>query len=288
MKQRTYHLRAMTAVHVGTGQGEGAIDLPVMRSRSTRLPLIPGSAIKGVMRTDFSLADGVMPSTVFGPEKADDDSLHAGALAVGDAHLLALPIRAVVGLVAYATCPFVLRRYQRDVGATWSVPELPNEHAAVTSSTVLKHSDGKVYLEDLDFSTANAWAAEVSDIARDIAARIYPDDADAAWRNEFVEHFLILPDSAFGFMAEHATEVRARVKINRDKRTVQEGMLWYEENLPMDSVLWGVMGISKARDSSGHSADNVSAGIPPGSTLLQIGGKHTVGRGLCYLIMGEG
>jgi len=41
MLQKTFHLHALSALHVGTGQSVGVVDLPIARSRATHLPLVP-------------------------------------------------------------------------------------------------------------------------------------------------------------------------------------------------------------------------------------------------------
>lgn len=97
---------------------------------------------------------------------------------------------------------------------------------------------------------------------------------------------MILPDSIFSFLADTATEIRTRIRIERETRTVQTGALWTEENLPADSVLWGVMGVSDSRDTSNQkSAKELADLLPSEEIRLQIGGKYTVGRGLCRLLI---
>lgn len=118
METRLYHLYTLTALHVGIGQGSGVIDLPIAREKSTGLPVVPGSAVKGVLREELR-PDALPLETwlaLFGPETTAGQDLHAGALAVGDARLLCLPVRSLRGTFAYATCPLVLRRYARDLG----------------------------------------------------------------------------------------------------------------------------------------------------------------------------
>ena len=44
----------------------------------------------------------------------------------------------------------------------------------------------------------------------------------------------------WGFLAETATEVRARIVLNQNTGTVRKGGLWNEENLPAEAVLWGI------------------------------------------------
>lgn len=280
MKSRLYHLHVLSALHCGSGQSAGVIDLPIARSRATHLPLVPGSSLRGVLRDDFSGMGEGLEKTMFGPRGISGaDDAHAGALAVGDAHLLLLPIRALAGIVAYATCPFILKRYAQDAGKIAEIP-VPEETQAIHARDNKNQVSGKIVLEDLDltpqYSTgADAWAQSIAQI-------VFPDDTDA--QTDLHQRFLILPDSVFSFLAETATEVRARIAIDPDKGTVKQGALWYEENLPAESVLWGIYALSDSRVKGERSnADELAAKLPA-EALLQLGGKAGVGRGLTRFI----
>lgn len=87
-----------------------------------RIPIVPGSSVKGVLR------DARRPRTAgandaeekwlatFGPDgKKVDAAEHAGALVVGDARLLALPVRSFKGTFVWATSPLLLRLALRDL-----------------------------------------------------------------------------------------------------------------------------------------------------------------------------
>lgn len=290
MEQKIFHVHALSVLHVGTGQGVGVVDLPIARSRATNLPLIPGSAIKGVLRDELPLPGERERVTLFGPAStAAFEDTHAGALAVGDAQLLLLPVRSFNGVVAFATCPFILTRYARDLaGRAPEVPALSDVGVAVAGGSGLVRAH-RVLLEDLDLNEAPAAGDQASAWAAHIARALYPEGVAEAesWRQAFVRHFAILPDGVFSFLADTATEVRARVRINDETRTVARGALWYEENLPAESVLWGVMGVSQSRNRNhAASAEELAALLPGGEQLVQIGGKHTVGRGLCRLLIG--
>ncbi|MBP9539800.1 MAG: type III-B CRISPR module RAMP protein Cmr4 [Vitreoscilla sp.] len=291
MQTKIFHLHALSALHVGTGQGVGVVDLPIARAKATNLPLVPGSALKGVLRDEAAQQwklDGQQIKSLFGPDNTVEDS-HAGALALGDAHLLLLPIRSFAGTVAYATCPFILRRYARDHNAEIPVVGLvKSETAAVTNNSMLyvDKAETKLALEDLDLS-ANT-VESVDQWADYIAAQLYPDGVSQAedWRKQMTQRFVILPDDIFSFLADTATEVRMRIRLDRQTRMVQNGALWSEENLPAEAVLWGVMGIGAARDKSGASEEEMAKLVRNQELALQIGGKHTVGRGLCRLLIG--
>ena len=284
MENRLYHLHTLSALHVGTGQGVGAVDLPIARSRASNLPIVPGSAIKGVLRDEFGnehcehhlSKENV--KILFGAE--NNDPAHAGAVAFGDAQLLLLPVRSFAGTVAYATCPFILKRYQRDANLSFAIPEL-DKQAQVISDSLLLLGD-KIALEDLDMDAQEN--AVVSEWAQAIAQAIYPDDE--AWQAELTQRFVVLPDDVFSFLADTATEIRMRIKIDQKTRIVQNGALWSEENLPFETVLWGVFGVGASRDKNNpKSAQELNTLLPEKALNIQIGGKHTVGRGLCRLLM---
>ena len=283
MQPRLFHLHALSALHCGTGQSAGVVDLPIARARATQLPIVPGSSLRGVLRQHVTDSDRDAARTLFGPEKitGDQDSF-AGALAIGDAHLLVLPVRCLAGIVSYVTAPFILRRYARDLARAGSPrpPELSGEFGAgeawVPSESV-NRVEGKLVLEDLDL------AAHESDSAKDwavlIAQNLHPDDAES--QSDFIRRFAVLPDSIMSFLAETATEVRARIAVDADTGTVRTGALWYEENLPAEAALWGIFALSSSNNSKdSRSAAELARAVPSTGTLLQLGGNAGVGGGL--------
>lgn len=286
MKTCIFHLNNLTALHVGTGQGVGVVDLPIARSKATNLPIVPGSAIKGVLRDELkeklSLENKDI-NILFGKDK---DADHAGAVAFGDANLLILPIRSFAGTVAYATCPYILKQYQRDVANNLKTPDNLEDAAHTASSSILAVQNNKIALEDLDINSKSCQVAH--GWAEFIAKQLYPDSVANAesWREEFIKRFVVLPDNIFSFLADTATEIRTRIRIDRETRIVQEGALWTEENLPAESVLWGVLGVSQSRDKNNKkSAEELAQLLPKEEITIQIGGKHTVGRGFCRLLI---
>ncbi len=287
MKTSIYHLHALSPIHVGVGQAIGIVDLPIARERAAGLPMIPGSAIKGVLRDYF--AHDALQKTLFGPDRIEkSEDIHAGAMVFGDALLLALPVRSLVGMVSFVTSPFLLSRYRqaaRRAGVA-DLPEIPvvsqendvlvtSESANATRAGAQSHE--LVILEDLDLYArsapeATAWAKMLADTLK-----------DEDWKPHFSARFSIVSDAVLGYLADTATEIRSRIRIDDERHTVAKGALWYEENLPAESLLFGVLGFDAAFDDSGI-VDTRAAFRERlqenGQALLQIGGKATVGRGL--------
>ena len=288
MKTRLFHLHAISALHCGTGQSAGVVDLPIARARATKLPIVPGSSLRGVLRDTVTSRDGEDATALFGPRRisADADSF-AGALAVGDASLLTLPVRSLAGIVCHATSPFILKRYVRDLHrAETPAPaaELPAQGEALIPAASVNDLQGKVVLEDLDLTARKNESAE--QWAQCIAKVLYAGDEDS--QRDFTARFAILPDDVMDFLSETATEVRARIAMNPDTGTVQEGALWYEENLPAESALWGVLAFSESRKPDDkRSEDELAKTVPNGGQILQLGGNAGVGHGLVRFLTGE-
>lgn len=282
MQSNLYHLHALSALHCGTGQAVGVVDLPIARARATNLPIVPGTSVRGVLRDEF--AGKPLEHALFGPRGINgNDEAHAGAMAVGDAHLLLLPVRALAGIVAYATCPFILKRYAMDCGATTQVPQ-PRPDEAIHADGNCNIVDRLVVLEDLDLraqhdAAATAWAER-------IAAVIFSEDKKA--QDDLKQRFLILPDEVFAFLAETATEIRTRIAIDRKTGVVAKGALWSEENLPAESILWGLYAMSDSRAPGNNTKADALLSELPGPCLLQLGGKAGVGRGLTRLFFTRG
>ncbi len=290
MDSRIFHLQNLSALHVGTGQGVGVVDLPIARAKATNLPIVAGSAIKGVLRDELEqqkLIKNKDINTLFGPP-SDDENTHAGAIAFGDANLLLLPIRSFAGTVAYATCPYILRQYKRDIGIDLTIPSNEEIAGVVENSLLFVGNTDKIALEDLDINANHndnitAWAKAITE-------QLYPKTVKnhQEWREQVTQRFVVLPDNLFSFLADTATEIRTRIRIDRETRVVKQGALWTEENLPADSVLWGVIGVSMSRNKKDQrSASELAKLLPPKEINLQIGGKHTVGRGLCRLLIAD-
>ena len=157
-----------------------------------------------------------------------------------------LPVRALAGILCYATSPFILNRYARDLQAAGiASPEIPkprdDQHALVVPRSANLIGNETLVLEDLDLQgegngPTRQWAEA-------IAGLIHPADAEA--RQDFGSRFAILPDNILGFLAETATELRTRISIDEKTGTVKKGALWFEEHLPAEAVLWGVYALSR-------------------------------------------
>ena len=81
--------------------------------------------------------------------------------------------------------------------------------------------------------------------------------------------------------------MRTRIAVDPATGAVRKGMLWTEENLPAESLLWGVYAVSDSRLKSDTRKADELAGALSREALLQLGGKAGVGRGLTRFLGGS-
>ncbi len=300
MSARLLFVHVLSPLHAGTGQGVGVIDLPVAREMATGLPYLPGSSVKGTLR-DAAVESDPIWQAIFGPP-TEHASEYAGAAQFSDQRLLLLPVRSLGGTFAWVTSPYVLRRLARDARAAGldGLPTLPPEPAAssaeryaclVTEGSRLPVSVKgvrAVVLEDLDLEaredgSVGQWAAWLGE-------RLFPvaDPEAEAWRAALRGQLAVVSDEVLAFLLETGTEITARVRLKDDAKTVASGALWYEEALPTETVLSGLVAASPSRRKDHPlSADAVLERL---TSLLdrpiQFGGKASVGRGVCQLRLG--
>lgn len=286
MADALYFIHALSSVHAGTGQGIDAIDLPIARERSTGLPLIPGSSLKGCLRDQAreSLPQAET-NAIFGPEKDTEDPRgYAGSINVSDGQLLLFPVRSLAGTFVWATSPYILARLKRDAQSCGiNTPELPTEPAdnaasVADTSVLLPHLGNKLVLEEFDY--AGKCEAQTGTWAKWLAHALFPANEDRTFREALQKRFVILPDRAFFGLTRTATEVQAHIALKRETGTVADGALWYQESLPAETVLVGLLRGAKPRGGGASlSAEQVVDKALPAAARLQIGGKAGTGQG---------
>lgn len=275
MKTRPFLLHALSPLHAGTGYAADVIDLPTARVRATGIPFVPGSSIKGVLRDARRTFDHNKTEAVFGP--SDDPAAHAGALVVGDARLLALPVRSFRGTFAWTTSPLLLTLAKRDIGdPKLPIPTITDLGARLAKGSCCIHND-RLYLEDLDLPAtvsdeATIWARKLVQLA-------FPGD------DIFTKRFAIVDDDTMAFLWDTSTQVDARIRLDEETRTVVYGALWLEESLPPETLLIGLFAADRSRRPGvTMTPDDVLSFALPCEEVHQLGGKATTGHGRCRII----
>jgi CRISPR-associated protein Cmr4 len=308
-------LYVQTSLHAGTGAALSAIDLPIQRERHTGWPIITGSAIKGVLRDlcreaehsvdprkrkreEVDKDDTLDLTAVFGPRDMKKSTTYAGAFNCTDARLLLMPVRSAKGVFAYVTCPGALARLARDAALVgWALPlsltDTPGENQVVVNaqSHVRIPAQGNqpaaVVLEEHTFTPANTNC----DAVATVLASLLPDTPTYAWTaDRFKTHLAIVHDDTFSHFVRYSTEVNARIALDPETKTVEEGALFYQEFLPPESLLYSVLLADRPRRTNNLKSVQDAQGVLKyvadqlnGRSVVQFGGDATTGRGLCAL-----
>lgn len=286
MEANMMFVHALSPLHAGTGQGIGIIDLPIAKETATGLPYLPGSSLKGVLRDQCK--DSRLQSRLFGPsvDTIADSELKAGEVQFSDQRLLLLPVRSLAGTFAWVTSPFILQRFKREL--TTIGLECPSEIPAPTikQAFVYQQNDAltipldgghrRVVLEDIDLTAIPS--AGVSQWAEWLGANLFDTD----WQETLNQRICLVHDDLLTFLLETATVVIARNQLTEDKTS---NNLWYEEALPAESILSGLILAHTVRANGNNNGAALDELTKMTQNLVQLGGNATVGRGLCRLAM---
>ena len=256
--------KVITPLHAGVGSGLGVIDLPIQREKHTNFPKIEASSLKGSFRENFEYnlgRDAKEIHLAFGCDGCDlKIKEFAGALGFSDARILLFPIKSVKGIFAYATCPYIINRFNSEFldSSLTLVDEL-----TIASSSDIALSKGNVILEEYLFDVSIN--KKVDALAQEIEKLVKIKD--------LVKKLIVLPNDEFAEFVSHSTEVITRNKI------AQSGGLFTEEYLPAETVLYSLI-------FYGNSIEEFKDETPKEwfekkiQSILQIGGNRTLGKGI--------
>ena len=311
--------RNISPLHMGCGQDVGIVDNPIVRERHTGYPFIPGSGIRGVFRScwensyisikneeDRKDKNKVFKS-LFGPEmETVTQEKYAGCLSILDAKILLFPVRSDKSVFHWITCPFVLRRYARDVSAFVGDGyglNIPKNIQVEEDRFVCSSKDTEsLTLEEFPFkrqteipSSQKAGAEDskgsegIGALSREIV------DWGRKLGIEEPERILIVSDDAFDYFVRNATIIMQHNRLTTSK-TVADGALFSVESVPPESVFYGFVGGAKARSGIKEIPDGEKAldhlfelwnekdgGKKGGEAYLQLGGDESTGLGITQM-----
>lgn len=296
-------LWAQTSIHAGAGSSIDGIDLPIQREGHNGWPCVFGSAVKGALRAKAETENSWHKDSiryVFGPDSdSEKASEHAGALMVGDARLLLLPVRSLTGYFKWVTCPSLLKRLQRDAERlnikleSFSIPKFKQEEREIGFQLHISNGKEKedLFLEEYRITTEHHDLSAITKVLNSLCG-IAETDLQA--------QLVVVSDAMFTYLCQYATPVAAHIAIDNAKKTVKPGALWYEETLPPETVFYLALAANAVRDIDAKFDNQVVKDSQAAAVLtsitdtlfakpyLQIGGNETVGMGWCKVQVSKG
>ncbi len=204
MKSQLLSLFSRTPLHVGAGSSVGIVDLPIIRERHTGYPVIPGSSLKGVLadlwNEDLDKANKNTRKAkseaefLFGAN-ADPQKLEAGNLLVGEARILAFPVRSAKAGFAWVTCPLALGRFLRDTGKDIKLPKLEDMNCLAPGELLFNSANERSII--LEEYVLNVKGRDDDQTIASIAALLAKLSNDSLWNGELKNHLVLLSDEMF-------------------------------------------------------------------------------------------
>jgi CRISPR-associated protein Cmr4 len=292
MNQKVMSIFTRTPMHVGAGASVGAVDLPIIRERHTGYPVIPGSSLKGVLAAlwndeesltkDKKRIKGSELENLFGRDD-DDKNPQAGKLLVGEAKILAFPVRSAKNAFAWCTCPTVIYRLLRDLQSLTSscipnnlnLPTLSAEQCLAADALCFAENGRKVILEEYCLPVVQDQVIDPN-----LIAGLEKMSEDPVWCQELGQRLVILSDEMFSYFVQNACEIAQHVKIDLESGAAQGGALFNQENVPSETMFYALM--TETKDGCLETLDKK---LKANNQILQIGADATTGLGWCTVEM---
>lgn len=281
MKTELLTLFTRTPLHVGAGTSVGAIDQPVVRERHTGYPVIPGSALKGVL-ADLWL-DRSNPATpvrsrvgkcLFGEDDLKANAA-AGKLLIGESKLLAFPVRSAKGCFAWITCPMVLARFDRDARKRIPIPSIEVVKGAAKVAT---ETDVLLTFKDASTAVFEEYSMPTSkdEAVDELTKALQPLCSDKVWSELVAKKLAVVDDETFAYFAKNACEVAQHNRINDTTNTVDGSGFFNQENVPSETLFYALVFCEDESLLKDEFANQIKK-----EGMLQIGADMTTGLGWC-------
>ncbi len=297
-------MSALTPLHAGTGRSGGVVDLPIQRD-SLGYPIIYASSLKGALKTHVHLRnqDGIAKK-LFGPDPNDSEK-YSAPVAVTDAYMLLIPARSAKGNPALLTSPFMLRRVVDLLDLALATRDSNTEDlnkmrealiGLANEGMKLKDSEALVFSDSLTLSIGKERRVILCGEQLSISSGSLNSFRDSlnplgnalpeSFRNLFPERLVVVSDDTALRLIDKAIIRVTRVRLDRERKIVENAGLWTEEYLPHGTLLASLMlySSSKAKiaglngDLRGIIMDKL--GVRSGCGYVIFGGKESIGRGI--------
>jgi CRISPR-associated protein Cmr4 len=268
-----------TPLHVGAGNSVGAVDSPIMRERHTRIPIIPGSSLKGVISDlwnddcEKDKKGGMIrkkdsqAETLFGSQ--DDKNAKAGSLLIGEARALLFPVRSAKGSFSWITCPLALARFKRDGDLKIADILLEDMNCHGGAAVTLGRN---VILEEYSLTSVQT---ACKDMEKELVKLI-----PAEMKSLAEGRITVVSDEIFSYFCENACEIVTRIRVDDETGTAASSALFHQEQVPSETLFYSVIA-----QKSGDAINALKSKLESRKNIIQIGGNETIGLGYCTVTL---
>ncbi|MCS7103403.1 MAG: type III-B CRISPR module RAMP protein Cmr4 [Candidatus Korarchaeum sp.] len=270
-------IRAVTPLHPGSGSRlSGLVDLPVQREAGTDIPVIYGSSLKGALRS-WAMMKGIKDvEGIFGPQPGEGDK-GMGKAVFMDAKLLFLPVRSMRGVYGWITSRFLLERFERDMRL---IAELTKSEGQIRFSlSDLSPSEGEAIGASKNTIKIDSGEGKEEVVLEDHVLSFKSNDmtfldAFGELKDELIKRLVVVHDDTFKRLVTRAMEVVPHIEVDRERGTVNN--LWFQENLPAETMLYSAVFLPASLEGSMRS-------LLKG--FIHVGGDVTTGLGFARVYL---
>jgi len=268
-------IETLAPVHVGATAGEesGNLNL-IFRDQFTQTGIIPGSSIRGRLRSEIRRNLGETEANKWYGQEAETgkpDSTTESVVKFEYASLLWLPVFCPGQPIVWVTCPRLLKRYQRIAGdyvklkdgKLLKTAKIP---ANYTGSQTLKTLDinGK---PKLFFNFGFLTVEKTQDLS--------------AWFPLGEElQAIVVADDEIAMIHDMALYRQSRVALDKEEKKAKKGAFFNTEALPEGTFLVFPIALKDNQDTWQPFGASTGADI-------YLGGLESIGFGHCYLTLKE-
>lgn len=268
-------IETLAPVHVGATAGEesGNLNL-IFRDQFTQTGIIPGSSIRGRLRSEIRRSQGETEANKWYGQEAElgkPDSTTESVVKFEYASLLWLPVFCPGQPIVWVTCPRLLKRYQRIAG----------DHVKLKNGTSLKsvkipaNYTGSQTLKPLDIKGKPKlffnFGFLTVDKTQDLSAWFPLGEELPA---------VVVADDEIAMIHDMALYRQSRVALEKEEKKAKKGAFFNTEALPEGTILVFPVAIK----------DNQETWQPFGASTgadIYLGGLESIGFGHCYLTLKE-
>lgn len=266
-------IETLAPLHVGATAGEesGNLNL-IFRDQFTQTGIIPGSSIRGRMRSEMRVEHGENEANYWYGNPADSEQSEVNNESIVKfeyASIVWLPVFCPGQPVVWVSCPLLLKRYQRIAGNVvingklLKDIEVPERYTGSGNLKARESKGTKTLFFNLGFLTIK-----------------HTQDLSPWFPSRKEMPAVVVDDNDISMIHDMALYRQSRVKLKSDQKVVDGGGFFNTEALPEGTIL--VFPIAVRDDKSGKKWEPF-----PGDTTTDIylGGLESIGFGHCNLTL---
>ncbi|MCT4594739.1 MAG: type III-B CRISPR module RAMP protein Cmr4 [Anaeromicrobium sp.] len=272
MLSKIYKIRALTNMHVGTGDtGYGLVDNTVQRDVVTNYPAIYSSSLKGALRQFARYEKFDEIKEIFGSENTSNESMESGLAKFFQANLLSIPVRGQKKPFYRATCYKIINELIENL----EIHKIEDTDGIMRILNTLKDEKESFLLVTEEIEKKEKGSKE---IIEGYEVKTKKEDKLTHLENIFGKDIVVFDNETFGHIIEELPVIARNCLDNGESKN-----LWYEEIVPRETRFYFPVILDEKKDNNGTEEEDSRLSKKLNDLLenkmIQIGANASIGYG---------